>query len=200
MDIIECIQENFYRSIEIKKNAAESLPNVIAAACAILIECIKNGNKILSCGNGGSACDAQHFAAELVNRFIIERDNLPAIALNADTAVLTAIANDYCYEEIFTRQIKALGRSGDVLLAISTSGNSKNIISAIKAAQQRNLRVIALTGNDGGMVRSLLSENDIEVCAPSKSTPHIQEVHTLIIHCLCDLIDRQLFSKNEVMA
>jgi len=195
MNLIGHIEENFYCSIELKKIAMEVLAPSILAASKMLVQCIKGDHKVLSCGNGGSACDAQHFTAELVNRFIIERDNLPAISLTADMAVLTAIANDYVYQEVFAKQVKALGREGDVLLAISTSGKSQNVIRAIQEARARKMRIIALTGGDSGLVEKLLSGADINICVPSRVTPRIQEVHVLIIHCLCDLLDRQLFGK-----
>lgn len=190
MNSINDIQENFHHSIELKKIAAETLAPLIQAASEILIQCIKDGHKILSCGNGGSACDAQHFTTELVNRFMIERDSLPAISLTADTAILTAIANDYAYQEIFAKQVKALGRKGDVLLAISTSGKSQNVIRAIQEAHIRKMQIIALTGGDSSV------DADIEIRVPSNITPRIQEVHILIIHCLCDLIDRRLFAQK----
>ncbi len=193
MDLADRIQENFHQSIELKKNALAVLSQPILAASEILVQCVKNGHKVLSCGNGGSACDSQHFTTELVNRFMIERDSLPAISLTADMAVLTAIANDYTYQEVFAKQVKALGKEGDVLLAISTSGKSQNIIRAIQEAHTREMRIIALTGNDGDMMAKLLRETDIEIRVPSNITPRIQEAHILIIHCLCDLIDKQLF-------
>ena len=196
MSLIGRIEENFYCSIELKKIAMETLAPKILAASEKLVRCIKNDHKILSCGNGGSACDAQHFTTELVNRFQIERDNLPAISLVADTAILTAIANDYSYKEVFARQVKALGREGDVLLAISTSGKSQNVIRAIQEARTRKMQIIALTGEDGSAIEKLLSSADINICVPSSVTPRIQEVHILIIHCLCDLLDLQLFANG----
>ncbi|CAL7963235.1 DnaA initiator-associating factor for replication initiation [Gammaproteobacteria bacterium] len=195
MSLIGHIEENFYCSIELKKISMEALAPSILAASKMLVQCIKGDHKILSCGNGGSACDAQHFTAELVNRFIIERDNLPAISLTADMAVLTSIANDYAYQEVFAKQVKALGREGDILLAISTSGKSQNVIRAIQEARARKMRIIALMGGDSGAVEKLLSDADINICVPSSVTPRIQEVHILIIHCLCALLDRQLFGK-----
>lgn len=197
MGLLGHVEEAFYCSIELKKISIEALSPSILAASKMLVQCIKGGHKVLSCGNGGSACDAQHFTTELVNRFIIERDNLPAISLTADMAVLTAIANDYVYQEVFARQIKALGREGDLLLAISTSGKSQNVIRAIQEARACKMRVIALTGGNGGLVEKLLSSADINICVPSSVTPRIQEVHILIIHCLCDLLDRQLFGKTS---
>ena len=158
-----------------------------------MAECVRDGHKILSCGNGGSAGDAQHFSSELLNRFEMERPPLPAMALTTDSSTLTAIANDYSYDDIFAKQIKALGESGDVLLAISTSGNSSNVVRAIDAAQDRGMTIIALTGHDGGEIAPALLDADIEIRVPSDRTARIQEVHLLVIHCLCDVIDRSLF-------
>ncbi|HBC71789.1 MAG TPA: phosphoheptose isomerase [Coxiellaceae bacterium] len=194
MNLIERVQSSFYDSIEVKNNAAKALLPIIVGAGQILAQCLKNGHKILSCGNGGSACDAQHFTTEMVNRFMIERDGLPAVSLTADMAVLTAIANDYGYQNVFAKQVKALGRVGDILLAISTSGNSQSIVQAISMAHEHQMQVIALTGSDGGLMAKLLDKSDIEIRVPSKITPRIQETHILIIHCLCDLVDRILFS------
>ena len=193
MNLINNIKQTFTDSIELKQNAVLALTPLILDAGNMLVDCIKTDNKILTCGNGGSACDAQHFTGELVNRFMIERDGLPAISLTADAPLLTAIANDYAYQDIFSKQIKALGKGGDVLLAISTSGKSPNVINAIKQAHRLNIRVILLTGEDSPAIRDILSDDDIVICVPSKATPRIQEVHILIIHCLCDLIDKRLF-------
>jgi D-sedoheptulose 7-phosphate isomerase len=157
---------------------------------------LKNG-KILSCGNGGSAGDAQHFSAELLNRFEKERPGLPAMALTTDSSTLTAIANDYSYEEIFSKQVSALGQASDVLLAISTSGNSANVAAAMKAAQERKMLTVVLSGNDGGLMTGLLGNQDIEIRVPSNRTARIQEVHLVVIHCLCDFIDTQLFGGDE---
>jgi D-sedoheptulose 7-phosphate isomerase len=159
----------------------------------MMVASLINGGKILSCGNGGSAGDAQHFSSEMLNRFERERPSLPAIALTTDSSTVTSIANDYSYNEIFSKQIRALGNEGDILLAISTSGGSKNVIEAIKAAHDRDMQVVALTGKDGGNMASLLTDNDIEIRVPSEVTARIQEVHLLVIHCLCDLIDCSLF-------
>jgi D-sedoheptulose 7-phosphate isomerase len=161
------------------------------------VNSLLNNGKILSCGNGGSAGDAQHFSAELLNRFEKERPGLPAIALTTDSSTLTAIANDYSYEEIFSKQVSALGQAGDVLLAISTSGNSANVAAAMKAAQEREMLTVVLSGNDGGTMASLLGEQDIEIRVPSRRTARIQEVHLVVIHCLCDFIDTQLFGGDE---
>jgi phosphoheptose isomerase len=195
--MVNKIRQHFEDSIQTKILAAETLPEIIQAAGELMVQCLLNGGKILSCGNGGSAGDAQHFSAEMLNRFETERPSLPAIALSTDTSTITAIANDYSYEEVFAKQIKALGQPGDILLAISTSGHSKNIVQAILAAQQRELSVVALTGKDGGVVASLLNDNDVEIRVPVQSTARIQEVHLLVIHCLCDFIDNRLFINEE---
>ena len=192
MNLIQRVTDNFIASINTKKDSLEPLAPRIAIASELLIQCIVGGKKILSCGNGGSAGDAQHFSSEMLNRFEMERPSLPAIALTTDTATITAIANDYHYNEIFSKQINALGQEDDILLAISTSGNSANVLSAVDAAHERDMRVILLTGRDGGSLKSLLKDEDIEICVPSDSTARIQEVHLLVIHCLCDLIDQQL--------
>ena len=162
-----------------------------------MVNCLLTNGKILSCGNGGSAGDAQHFSAELLNRFEKERPGLPAVALTTDSSTITAIANDYSYEEIFSKQVSALGQPGDVLLAISTSGNSANVAAAMKAAQEREMLLVVLSGNDGGEMAGLLSEQDTEIRVPSSRTARIQEVHLVVIHCLCDFIDTQLFGGNE---
>ena len=162
-----------------------------------MADCLKKDGKILACGNGGSAADAQHFAAELINRFEIERPALAAIALTTDSSVLTSIANDYDYNQIFSKQVSGLGRAGDVLLAISTSGNSNNVIAAIKIAHERNMRVIALTGRDGGKMGAMLKDGDVHICVPAQSTARIQEVHLLALHCICDGIDHLLFGDKK---
>ena len=198
MDMLTRIREIFTESIQTKIDAADALPESIAMAADILVNALVNGNKILSCGNGGSAGDAMHFSSEMLNRFERERPSLPAIALTTDINTLTAIANDYDFNQIFVKQVKALGQSGDILLAISTSGNSANIVEAIKAALTKDMLVIALTGRDGGEMAGLLSANDVEIRVPSPSTARIQEVHLLIIHALCDLIDNRLFGGDNV--
>jgi D-sedoheptulose 7-phosphate isomerase len=162
-----------------------------------MVNSLLNNGKILSCGNGGSAGDAQHFSAELLNRFEKERPGLPAMALTTDSSTLTAIANDYSYEEIFSKQVSALGQASDVLLAISTSGNSANVAAAMKAAQERKMLTVVLSGNDGGLMTGLLGNQDIEIRVPSNRTARIQEVHLVVIHCLCDFIDTQLFGGDE---
>jgi D-sedoheptulose 7-phosphate isomerase len=191
--LTERIRKHFQDSIQTKILAADSLIDHIRQAGELMANALLDNHKILCCGNGGSAGDCQHFAAELLNRFETERPSLPAIALTTDTSTITSIANDYSYDQIFSKPLKALGQPGDILLAISTSGNSRNIVEAIKAAHERSLHVIALTGRDGGKMAALLNVNDIEIRVPSSSTCRIQETHLLILHCLCDLIDRQLF-------
>jgi len=197
MEIETRIRQLFQDSVQTKILAVEALAPQIAAAAVKIASCLINNHKILACGNGGSAADAQHFSAELLNRFETERPPLPAIALTTDSSTITAIGNDYSFNEIFSKQIKALGQPGDVLLAISTSGNSENITQAIHAAHSRQMSVIALTGKDGGKVAGALKENDIELRVPSLATCRIQEVHLLMIHCLCDTIDQQLFITEE---
>ena len=197
MNLTQHIKVVFSDSISLKDLVAKTLVPTIVEASQKLVRCFRDGGKVLSCGNGGSACDAAHFTAEIANRFLIERDGLSAITLNSDVALLTAIANDYSYQDIFTRQIKALGKKDDVLLAISTSGNSQNIVKAINKAHECGMQVIALTGNDGGEMATVLTVGDIEIRVPAKVTPRIQEVHILIIHCLCELVDKILFEKIE---
>ncbi len=197
MHFQERINQHFQASVETKQQAAQVLAPVIEQASDSMVAALLNGGKILSCGNGGSAGDAQHFSSELLNRFERERPSLPAIALTTDSSTVTSIANDYSYNEVFSKQIRALGNAGDVLLAISTSGNSANVVQAIQAAHDREMRVVALTGRDGGDMASLLLPEDIEIRVPSMVTARIQEVHLLAIHCLCDLIDWQLFGPLE---
>lgn len=193
MELLEQIQAHFSESISTKQRAADVLPESIHAAGAAMVNCLLGEGKILSCGNGGSAGDAQHFSAELLNRFERERPGLPGLALTTDSSTLTAIANDYDYNEIFSKQVSALGQQGDILLAISTSGNSANVMEAMKAARERQMITVALTGKDGGSMASLLGPDDIEIRVPSDRTARIQEVHLVVIHCLCDFIDTQLF-------
>ena len=197
MDIELRIKNHFLDSIETKKNALEELIIPIKHAANCISHSLLNEGKILSCGNGGSAGDAQHFSAELLNRFEIERPGLPAVALTTDSSTLTAIANDYEYDQIFSKQILALGTNRDVLLAISTSGNSSNIIKAVQAAHERDMQVLSLTGNKGGKLAKLLKGNDIEIRVPSDRTARIQEIHLLVIHCLCDITDAILFGGVE---
>lgn len=191
------ITQHFQSSIETKQQSTAVLAPVIEQAADSMVQALLSGGKILSCGNGGSAGDAQHFSSELLNRFERERPSLPAVALTTDSSTVTSIANDYSYNEVFSKQIRALGNAGDVLLAISTSGNSANVVQAIQAAHDREMRVVALTGKDGGDMTSLLLPDDIEIRVPSNVTARIQEVHLLAIHCLCDLIDWQLFGPME---
>lgn len=192
------IRQHFLASIETKQKALTQLETPLVAAAQRVLRTFNAGNKILSCGNGGSAGDAQHFSSEMLNRFEKERQGLAAIALTTDTSTLTSIANDYSYERIFSRQVEALGRPGDVLLAISTSGNSANVNKAIEVAQQRGMSVIALSGKSGGTMQALLTANDIELRVPSDSTARIQETHLLLIHCICDLVDHLLLgSAND---
>ncbi len=191
------IQHMFQASIETKQLALTVLPPAIENASLMMVSSLLNEGKILTCGNGGSAGDAQHFSSEMLNRFERERPSLPAIALTTDSSTITSIANDYSYEEIFSKQIRALGQAGDVLLAISTSGNSANVVQAIHAAHDRNMHVVALTGRDGGQIAPILLPDDVEIRVPSNVTARVQEVHLLIIHSLCDLIDHQLFGSEE---
>jgi D-sedoheptulose 7-phosphate isomerase len=192
MDLISRIDKNFQDSISTKQLAADVLAEPISRAAQMVTQCFLDGGKILSCGNGGSAGDAQHFSSEMLNRFEMERPGLPAIALTTDSSTVTSIANDYDYSLIFSKQVTALGQAGDILLAISTSGNSGNVNLAIDAAHDREMSVIALSGKSGGDMTSRLSLNDIEIRVPSESTARIQEVHLLVIHCICDLVDHQL--------
>ena len=187
---------HFGASIETKTLSAEELPPYIEQAAQLMVDALLSGGKILSCGNGGSAGDSQHFSSELLNRFERERPSLPAIALTTDTSTLTSIANDYSYNEVFSKQIRALGNPGDILLAISTSGNSANVVQAIQAAHEREMIVVALSGKDGGHMSSLLTGADVEIRVPADVTARIQEVHLLVLHCLCDLIDCALFGED----
>jgi phosphoheptose isomerase len=198
-NLLDRIKHNFSESIQTKINAADTITESIAAASERVVQCLLDGHKIMSCGNGGSACDAMHFSGEMLNRFKHERPSLPAIALTADISTITSIANDYSYHEIFAKQLRALAQPGDLLLAISTSGNSPNILNTIKAAHDRNINVIALTGCDGGKIAELLKEGDFEIRVPATETARIQETHLLIIHCICDVIDYQLFGHGEIV-
>ncbi len=189
MDLITRISENFSESAHLKLQAMDALAGPIAAAAERMVQCLKNDRKIMSCGNGGSAADSQHFAAELVNRFEMERPPLSAIALTTDTSILTSIANDYDFDQVFSKQVRALGHAGDLLLAISTSGNSRNVIAAMHAAHEAQVDVIALTGRNGGKMAEVLRPSDIHICVPAQNTARIQEVHLLTLHCLCDAID-----------
>jgi D-sedoheptulose 7-phosphate isomerase len=193
------IEKNFIDSADLKYQAAQSLSKPIAHAVQAMLSCITSGGKVLACGNGGSAADAQHFAAEFVGRYERERPELAAIALTTDTSILTAIANDYDFNSIFSKQIRALGQAGDVLLAISTSGNSGNILAAIEVAHSRDMVVVALTGKGGGKVGALLQETDVHICVPHEKTARIQEVHLLSLHCICDAVDAQLLGDQETL-
>lgn len=184
--------EHFLESIAVKQEAQKTLPEAVARGVVAMTECLRAGGKIMACGNGGSAADAQHFAAELIGRFERERAELAAIALTTDTSILTAVANDYSYDEIFSKQVRGLGKQGDILLGISTSGNSKNVVKAIEAAKKMGIKVIALTGNGGGKIADLLDQSDIHLCAPSHRTARIQETHLVLLHGLCDGIDHLL--------
>ncbi|MCH7853212.1 MAG: phosphoheptose isomerase [Proteobacteria bacterium] len=195
MDATDRVRGHFEESIAVKQASCEAINASIVAASECMSQALLNEGKILSCGNGGSAGDAQHFSSELLNRFERERPGLPAMALTTDSSTLTSIANDYAYEDIFSKQIRALGQKNDVLLAISTSGKSENVIRAVVAAHERGMRVVALSGRDGGSVAGLLTEDDVEIRVPANRTARIQEVHLLVIHCICDLIDASLLGE-----
>jgi D-sedoheptulose 7-phosphate isomerase len=197
IDHVKRISAHFADSAQLKLAAVGALAPGIARAADLMTECLFADGKILACGNGGSAGDAQHFAAELVGRFERERPELPALSLATDTSLLTAVANDYSFEQVFAKQVRALGTKGDVLLAISTSGNSPNVLAAIAAAHEREMRVVALTGKGGGRATELLAPADVHLCVPHPRTARIQEVHLLIIHCLCDAIDATLLGDDE---
>jgi D-sedoheptulose 7-phosphate isomerase len=191
------VASHFADSARLKQESAKVLAAPIARAIALMSDALKAGGKVLACGNGGSAADAQHFAAELVNRFERERPPLAGLALTTDSSALTSIANDYRYEQVFEKQLRALGRKGDVLLAISTSGNSASVLAAMRAARELGLRIVALTGNGGGKMAALLDAHDVHVCVPHTRTMRIQEVHLLALHCFCDGIDSQLFGDKK---
>lgn len=193
MDMLEVVNQHFSESIQTKITAADQLGPAITKAAELMSQALINNKKILCCGNGGSAGDSQHFSSELLNRYERERPSLPAIALTTDTSTLTSIANDYSYNEVFSKQIRALGQEGDILLAISTSGNSANVLEAIKAAHARGMHVVALSGKNGGQMANLYKPGDVEIRIPADKTARIQECHLVVIHCLCDLIDMTLF-------
>ena len=197
MDLISRISQHFQDSAQTKLDAIELLAAPLAQAIEVMVGCLLNNGKILACGNGGSAADAQHLAAELVGRFEIERHELAAIALTTDSSIMSAVANDYGFKMVFAKQVRALGQSGDVLVAISTSGNSPNVIEAINAAQENDLRVIALTGKGGGAIGEMLRDSDVHISVPSERTARIQETHLVAIHCLCDGIDCLLMGVDE---
>jgi D-sedoheptulose 7-phosphate isomerase len=191
------ILQNFADSADLKYQSAQALSKPIAAAVQTVLACVTSGGKVLACGNGGSAADAQHFAAEFVGRYERERPELAAVALTTDSSILTAVANDYDFNRVFAKQVRALGAAGDVLLAISTSGNSANVIAAIEAAHEREMSVVALTGRGGGKIGAMLRETDVHICVPHERTARIQEVHLLAIHCICDGVDAQLLGEQE---
>ena len=190
------IEQHFIDSADLKYQAAQILSKPIAAAVSAVLASVTSGGKVLACGNGGSAADAQHFAAEFVGRFERERPELGALALSTDSSILTAVANDYGFEQVFAKQVRALGQSGDVLLAITTSGNSANVLAAVHAAHERDMTVVALTGRGGGKMNHALRETDVHICVPHERTARIQEVHLLAIHCLCDGVDIQLLGEQ----
>lgn len=194
------IEQQFIDSADLKYQAAQVLSKPIAAAVQAILASVTSGGKVLACGNGGSAADAQHFAAEFVGRYERERPELGAIALTTDTSIITAIANDYDFSVIFSKQVRALGSAGDVLLAISTSGNSANVLAAIEAAHERDMTVVALTGRGGGKMNSALRETDVHICVPHERTARVQEVHLLALHCICDGVDTQLLGDQETPA
>ena len=195
--LAERVAAHFAESAKLKLDAVKVLAEPVARAGVLLADCLRAGGKALACGNGGSAADAQHFAAELVNRFEAERAPLASIALTTDTSTLTSIANDYDFRQVFSKQVRAIGRRGDALLAISTSGNSANVIDAMHAARELGIRIVALTGNGGGKIAAALSADDVHLCVPHPRTARIQEVHLLILHCLCDAIDFQLLGARR---
>jgi len=192
MNFIELIEKNFTESINTQQRTLDKAQNSIALAAQQMTQSLLSGGKILSCGNGGSAGVAQLFSSKMLNRFQMERPGLPAIALSTDTSILTSIANDYNYDQIFSRQVAALGQAEDILLIITTSGNSGNLVSAIETAHQRNMKIIALTGQNGGEVASRMHQPDTQINVDSDSPIRIQETHLVIIHCLGDLVDSQL--------
>ncbi|MDH3588775.1 MAG: phosphoheptose isomerase [Gammaproteobacteria bacterium] len=198
MEADEIVRRLFDASIAAKRDAAPIVTEPLTQAGAAMVRCLLADGRILSCGNGGSAADAQHFSSELLNRFDRDRPGLPGIALTTDSSALTSIANDYSYDQIFSKQVTALGRRGDMLLAISTSGNSANVNQAITAAHGREMNVVALSGRDGGEMATLMASGDVEIRVPSQVTARIQEVHLLIIHCLCEFIDQTLIGPRDV--
>jgi len=197
MPLHDRIHGHFQASAQTKLDAADALTPLIEQAARLIVHCLTQGNKIMACGNGGSAADAQHFASTMINRFEQERPGLAAIALTTDTSILTSIANDYTYDQVFARQVKVLGQPGDILLAISTSGNSPSVLQAVAAAHARNVHVIVLTGRNGGMLTEQIAEDDVFLCVSAESVARIQEVHLLTIHCLCDAVDSVLLGVEE---
>jgi D-sedoheptulose 7-phosphate isomerase len=197
MDLTAHLKAHFEEGIELRKRMAETLPAEIVRAGNAIVTAVKAGKKVLSCGNGGSAADSQHFAAEMVGRFERERPGMPAISLTVDTSALTAIANDYDYDRVFSKQVEALGVAGDVLLGISTSGNSKNVVKAMEAAQSKGLVVIALTGRDGGAMAKMLRPQDYHLNVAHPRTMRVQEIHLLVIHCLCEVVDNVIHGEKK---
>jgi len=191
------ILAHFQESAELKMKSATLLAQPISQAIELMFNALSNGNKVLACGNGGSAGDAQHFAAELVGRFERERFPLPGIALTTDTSIITAVGNDYSFNEIFSKQVQAFGQAGDILLAISTSGNSANVLAAVEAALEREMRIVALTGKDGGKLGQMLTDADVHINVPHSRTARIQEVHLVAIHSICDGLDVALFGEED---
>ena len=191
------IEQHFIDSADLKYQAAPVLSKPIAQAISAIVASLTSGGKVLACGNGGSAADAQHFSAEFVGRFERERPELAAIALTTDTSILTAVGNDYAFDAVFSRQVRALGQPGDVLLAITTSGNSSNILAAVEAAHARDMVVIGMTGRDGGKMGHMLRETDVHICVPHPRTARIQEVHILALHCICDGVDAVLMGDDQ---
>ena len=197
MSHAENLRKHFEEGIELRRKMAQAMPEKIARAGEALAQALKAGRKVLACGNGGSAADCQHFAAELVGRFERERPGFPAMALTTDTSALTAIANDYGYDVVFSKQVESLGQAGDFLLGISTSGNSKNVIAAIRSAQARGMRVIALTGRDGGEMGRMLRDDDFHLNVEHPRTMRVQEIHLLAVHCLCEVVDNVIFGEKR---
>jgi D-sedoheptulose 7-phosphate isomerase len=197
MDLAAHLRQHFDEGIELRRRMAETLPAQIARAGEALAMALKSGRKALACGNGGSAADSQHFAAEIVGRFERERPGMPAIALTVDTSAITAIANDYDFDRVFSKQVEALGQPGDVLLAISTSGNSKNVMEAVKAAQAKAMVVIALTGRDGGAMGRMLRGGDFHLNVAHPRTMRVQEIHLLVVHCLCEVVDNLIYGEKR---
>ena len=196
MDLAAHLRQHFDEGIELRRRMAETLPAQIARAGEALANALRSGRKALACGNGGSAADSQHFAAEIVGRFERERPGMPAIALTVDSSALTAIANDYDFDRVFSKQVEALGQPGDVLLAISTSGNSKNVMEAVKAAQAKAMVVIALTGRDGGAMGRMLRDGDFHLNVAHARTMRVQEIHLLVVHCLCEVVDNLIYGEK----
>ena len=197
MDLTAHLRQHFEEGIELRRRMAETMPAEIARAGQSLAAALKAGRKVLACGNGGSAADSQHFAAEIVGRFERERPGMPAIALTVDTSALTAIANDYDFDRVFSKQVEALGQPGDVLLGISTSGNSRNVVEAIKAAHTKDMTVIALTGRDGGAMGRMLRPKDHHLNVAHPRTMRVQEIHLLVVHCLCEVVDNVIYGEKK---